>query len=136
MSSEESDEDWDFNWMGKPKWHVVITKLDDETEVEQHDKCDICSNVEQDVSLALKDEMIGVHDQTTYDVTTGVEPQVDQTNLTTGVQDEHCNENASPGQYNVNVDFNWDEPTVNESNECDYNSDEPIVDQSDHIEFN
>ncbi|KAL2503230.1 hypothetical protein Fot_37078 [Forsythia ovata] len=109
MSSEESDEDWDFNWMGKPESHVVITELDDETEVQ---------------------------DQTTYDVTTGVEPQVDQPNVTTGVEDEHCNENTYPFRYNENFDFNWDEPIVNESDEGDNNSDEPIVDQSDHIDFN
>ncbi|KAL2502252.1 hypothetical protein Fot_36100 [Forsythia ovata] len=40
----ESDEDWDFNWMGTPEFHVVITELDDETEVQQHDKYDIRSN--------------------------------------------------------------------------------------------
>ncbi|KAL2463613.1 hypothetical protein Fot_53269 [Forsythia ovata] len=109
MSSEESDEDWDFNWMGKPESHVVITELDDEPEVQ---------------------------DQTTYDVTTGVEPQVGQPNVTTGVEDEHCNEHTSPFQYNENFDFNWDEPIVNKSDEGDNNSDEPIVDQSDHIDFN
>ncbi|KAL2520694.1 Uncharacterized protein Fot_24617 [Forsythia ovata] len=109
ISSEESDDDWDFDWMGKPECHVVITELDDEIEVQG---------------------------QTTYDVTTGVEPQVDQTNVTTGVQDEHCNEHTSPIQYNESIDFNWDEQIVNESDEGDNNSDEPIVDQSDHIDFN
>ncbi|KAL2557435.1 Uncharacterized protein Fot_02174 [Forsythia ovata] len=38
MSSEKTEEDWDFNWMGTPECHVVITELDDETDV-QNDKC-------------------------------------------------------------------------------------------------
>ncbi|KAL2515997.1 hypothetical protein Fot_29968 [Forsythia ovata] len=129
-SSKKIDEDWDFNWMGTPECHVVITELDDETEV-QHDKCDIRSNVEQDVNIAMEDETKRVQDQTTYDVTTGVEPEVDKTNVTTGVQDD-----ASPGQYHENIDFNWDEPIFNESDEGDYHADEPLVDQLDHIDFN
>ncbi|KAL2505226.1 hypothetical protein Adt_20847 [Abeliophyllum distichum] len=50
MSLEKTDEYWDFNWMGTPECHVVITELDDEIEV-QHDKGDKCSNVEQDVYI-------------------------------------------------------------------------------------
>ncbi|KAL2483000.1 hypothetical protein Fot_44444 [Forsythia ovata] len=89
MSSEKTDEDWDFNWMGTLKCHVFITELDDEIEV-QHDKCDKRTNVEQDVNIATEDETNRVQDQTTCDVTTRVEPQVDQTNVTTAVQDEHA----------------------------------------------
>ncbi|KAL2488202.1 hypothetical protein Fot_41494 [Forsythia ovata] len=101
MSSEKTDEDWDFNWMGTHECHVVITELDDETKV-QHDNCDIRGNVEQDVNVDIEDETKKVQDQTTCDVTTGVEPEVDQTNVTTGVQDEH----ASLGKYRENIDFN------------------------------
>ncbi|KAL2533370.1 Uncharacterized protein Adt_06721 [Abeliophyllum distichum] len=118
MSSKKIDEDWDFNWMGTPECHVVITELDKETEV-QHDKCDIRTTVEQDVNIATEFEP------------SGVEPEVDETNLTTGVQHGH----ASPGQYHENIDFNWDEPIFNESDEGDYNADKPLVDQSDHIDF-
>ncbi|KAL2486147.1 hypothetical protein Adt_30903 [Abeliophyllum distichum] len=86
MSSKKTDKDWDFIWMGTPECHVVITELDDETEVE-HDKCDIRSNVEQDVNIATEVETKRVQDQTTYettyDVTAGVEPEVDETNVTT-----------------------------------------------------
>ncbi|KAL2488254.1 hypothetical protein Fot_41546 [Forsythia ovata] len=99
--------------MGTHECHVVITELDEETKV-QHDNCDIRSNVEQDVNVDIEDETKKVQDQTTCDVTTGVEPEVDQTNVTTGVQDEH----ASPGKYR------------------DYNADEPLVDPSDHMYFN
>ncbi|KAL2460763.1 hypothetical protein Adt_44183 [Abeliophyllum distichum] len=112
MSSKKTDEDWDFNWMGTPECHVVITKLDEETEV-QHDKYDIRTTVEQDVNIATEVEPAGV------------EPEVDETNVTTGVQDGH----ASPGQYHENIDFNWDEPIFNKSDEGDYNADEPLVDQ-------
>ncbi|KAL2475009.1 Uncharacterized protein Adt_35745 [Abeliophyllum distichum] len=117
MSLEKTDEDWDFNWMGTPECHVVITELDDETEV-QHDKGDKRSNVERDVNIATGDEH--------------VEPEVDQTNVITEVQDDH----VSPGQYHENIDFNWDEPIFNKSDEGDYNADELLVDQSYHIEFN
>ncbi|KAL2478141.1 hypothetical protein Fot_47155 [Forsythia ovata] len=103
--------------MGTPECHVVITELDDEIEV-QHNKCDKRTNVEQDVNIATEDETNRVQDQTTSDVTTGVEPQVDQTNVTTRVQDNY----ASPGQYHENIDFNWDEPIFNESDEGDYNA--------------
>ncbi|KAL2538711.1 Uncharacterized protein Fot_20102 [Forsythia ovata] len=108
--------------MGKPESHVVITELDDETEVQDQTTYDVPTGVEPQVDQP--------------NVTTGVEPQVDQPNVTTGVEDEHCNEHTSPFQYNENFDFNWDEPIVNESDEGDNNSDEPIVDQSDHIDFN
>ncbi|KAL2534079.1 hypothetical protein Adt_07430 [Abeliophyllum distichum] len=118
MSSEKTDEDWDFNWMGTPECHVVITELDEETEV-QHHKCDIRTTVEQDVNIATEFEP------------SGVEPEVHETNLTTGVQHGH----ASPGQHHENIDFNWDEPIFNEADEGDYNVDEPLVDQSDHIDF-
>ncbi|KAL2515911.1 Uncharacterized protein Fot_29882 [Forsythia ovata] len=74
----------------------------------------------------MEDKTNRVQDQTTYDVTT------DETNVTTRVQDEH----ASPGQYHENIDFKWDEPIFNESDEGDYHVDEPLVDQSDHIDFN
>ncbi|KAL2538875.1 hypothetical protein Fot_20266 [Forsythia ovata] len=66
------------------------------------------------------------------DQTIGVQPEVDETNVTTGVEEEH----ASLGQYHENIDFNWDEPIFNESNECDYHADESLVDESDHIDFN
>ncbi|KAL2498261.1 hypothetical protein Adt_23811 [Abeliophyllum distichum] len=120
---------------------VVITDLEDGTVLEPlntslldgaTNKCDIRSNIEQDVNIATKDETKRVQDQTTYDVMTRVEPQVDQTNVTTRVQDEH----ASPGKYHKNIDFNWDEPIFNESNEGDYNADKPLFDPSDHIDFN
>ncbi|KAL2488598.1 Uncharacterized protein Fot_41890 [Forsythia ovata] len=126
MSSEKTDEDWDFNWMGTPECHVVIIELDDETDV-QHEKCDVCSNIEQDVNIAMEDETNRVQDQTT-----GVQPEVDETNVTTGVQEEH----ASLGQYHENIDFNWDEPIFNESDKGDYHADEPLVDESEHIDFN
>ncbi|KAL2550771.1 Uncharacterized protein Fot_12301 [Forsythia ovata] len=64
------------------------------------------------------------------------EPQVDQTtyDVTTGVQDPHCNEHQAPEKVTKNIDFNWDEPIVNESDEADFNWDEPYT--SDHIDFN
>ncbi|KAL2529226.1 hypothetical protein Fot_21827 [Forsythia ovata] len=105
MSSGETDKDWDFNWMGTPECNVVITKLDDEQEVQQHDNCDIHSNVERDVNIDMEDETT-----------------------------RHCNEHAAPEI--VTVDFNWDEPIVNESDEGDFNWDEPIVDLSYHTNFN
>ncbi|KAL2552015.1 Uncharacterized protein Fot_05634 [Forsythia ovata] len=115
---------------------LSLLNWDNETEVQQHDKCDIRSNIVQDVNIATENETTRVQDQTTYDVTTRVEPQVDQTNVTTGVQDEHCKKNESPGKYHENIDFNWDEPIVNESDEGGFNWDEPIIDPSDHIDFN
>ncbi|KAL2550308.1 hypothetical protein Fot_11838 [Forsythia ovata] len=81
---------------------------------------------------STEDETNRVQDQTNGDVMTGVEPQVDQTNVMTGVQDD----NASPGQYHENIDFNWDKPIFNKSDKGDYNADEPLVDPSDHIDFN
>ncbi|KAL2472109.1 hypothetical protein Adt_40245 [Abeliophyllum distichum] len=61
MSSEKIDEYWDFNWMGTLECHVVIIELDNEIEV-QHNKCDIRSNVEQDVNIATEDETKRVQD--------------------------------------------------------------------------
>ncbi|KAL2471439.1 hypothetical protein Adt_39575 [Abeliophyllum distichum] len=109
--------------MGTPECHVAITKLDDEQEVQQHDKCDIRSNVERDVNIATEDETTRVQDQTTYDGKTGLEPQVDQTTnyVMTRVQDEHCHEHAAPVKVTKNIDFNWDEPIVNKSDEGDFN---------------
>ncbi|KAL2549773.1 hypothetical protein Fot_11303 [Forsythia ovata] len=78
MSSEKTDEEWDFNWMGTPECHVIITELDDKTDVE-HDKCDIHSNIEQDVNIGTEDETKRIQDQTT-----GVQPEVDETNVTIG----------------------------------------------------
>ncbi|KAL2518658.1 SWIM-type domain-containing protein [Abeliophyllum distichum] len=99
--------------MGRPECHVVITELDDEIEV-QHDECNVRRNVEEGVNIA------------------GVEPQMDQPNATTVVEDEY----ASPGQYHDNIDFNWDEPIFNEFDEGDYNVDEPLVDEGDHNDLN
>ncbi|KAL2456667.1 Uncharacterized protein Adt_46685 [Abeliophyllum distichum] len=91
MSSEKTDEDWDFNWMGTPEYVNIATEVEP----------------------------------------AGVEPEVDETNVTTGVQDGH----ASPVKYHENIDFNWNEPIFNESDEGNYNADEPLFDHLDHIDF-